>query len=63
MLSPDYGFVIKNCNNCIIKNNTMMTGSKKELIRDYGNNTDCIIADNMGSLADENTKTANPLLN
>ena len=63
VLSPDYGFVIKNCNNCIIKNNTMMTGSKKELIRDYGNNTDCIIADNMGSLADENTKTANPLLN
>lgn len=63
VLSPDYCFVVKDCKNCIIKDNTMMTGSKKELIRDYGNNIDCVIADNIGSLAEENTKTASSLLN
>jgi hypothetical protein len=63
VLSPDYGFIIKQCKNCIIKDNTMMTGAKKELIKDYGNNIDCIISDNPGTLADENTRTASALLN
>ena len=63
VLSPDYGFVIKNCKNCIIKDNTMMTGAKKELIKEYENNLNCIISDNLGTLADENTQTASALLN
>ena len=62
VLSPDYGFIIKNCKDCLIKDNTMMTGAKKELII-ASSNTNCIIDNNIGSLADENTKTASSLLN
>lgn len=62
VLSPDYGFIIKDCKDCIIKDNTMMTGAKKELIQ-ASSNQNCIIDDNIGSLADENTQTASSLLN
>ena len=62
VLSPDYGFIIKDCKDCIIKDNTMMTGAKKELMKVSSNNN-CIIESNIGSLADENTQTASPLLN
>lgn len=63
VISPDYGLIIKECHHCIIKDNTMLSGAKKELIKDYGNNTDCVLSDNIGLLADENARTTNPLLN
>ena len=62
VLSPDYGIIIHSCKNCIIKDNTMMTGAKKELISETSN-IDCIISNNIGSIADENTKTSSSLLN
>lgn len=62
ILSPDYGMIINGCHECIVKNNTLMTAALKDLIIE-GSNTNCIIEDNLGTLADENTTTGSPLLN
>ena len=62
VLSPDFGMIIRNCHECTVKNNTLMTAALKELIRTNGN-TNCIIEDNIGTLADEHTTTGSPLLN
>ena len=48
-VSPDYGVIMRNCENSILKENAMHNGSlKNNLIAE--NNTDCIIADNVGCL-------------
>lgn len=62
VLSPDYGFIIRNCHECIIKDNTMMTGALKELII-AEDNKNCIIRNNIGTLSDENWSTGSELLN
>ena len=62
VLSPDYGIVIENSKGCIIRNNTMMDGARKQLIVAQ-NNTDCLIDDNLGSLADANWQSGSELLN
>ena len=62
ILSPNYGFVIRNCNNCIITNNTMEKGVLKELLV-LENNTNCIIENNIGSITDESYTTGSSLLN
>lgn len=46
---PDYGVIMRNCENSILKENAMHNGSlKNNLIEE--NNTGCIIADNVGCL-------------
>lgn len=62
VLSPDYGMIIRDCRECIVKDNTMMTGALKELIVESGNQNSRI-KNNIGTLADENTSTGSPLLN
>lgn len=62
VLSPDYGMVLQGNKECIIKNNTLMTGALKQLIVEK-NNDSCIISENIGSLANESTSTGSPLLN
>ena len=48
-VSPDYGVIMRNCENSILKENAMHNGSlKNNLIEE--NNTCCIIADNVGCL-------------
>lgn len=48
-ISPDYGVIMRNCENSILKENAMHNGSlKNNLIEE--NNTGCIIADNVGCL-------------
>ena len=48
-VSPDYGVIMRNCENSILKENAMHNGSlKNNLIEE--NNTGCIIADNVGCL-------------
>ena len=61
-LENDYGIVIENSKNCIIRNNTMMDGARKELVV-AKNNMDCLIDDNLGSLADANWQSGSELLN
>lgn len=62
VLSPNYGMIIKGCNGCIIKDNTMMNGALKDLMI-TSDNEDCIISDNIGSLANEKWSTGSELLN
>ena len=62
ILSPNYGFVITNCINCIITNNTMYKSVLKELFI-LDNNKDCIIENNIGSVSDETFTTGSDLLN
>lgn len=62
VLSPEYGMILRNNKECIVKDNTMMTGALKCLIAE-DNNQACLIKDNIGSLADESTSTGSPLLN
>ena len=52
-ISPDYGVIMKNCKNSILRDNAMHNGSLIEnLILE--NNTDCIIDNNIGCLFEEN---------
>ena len=51
-LSPDYSFIITDCRDCVIKDNTMRGGSLKELLILRGDNTECVIRDNIGHLAE-----------
>jgi len=62
ILSPNYGMIIKSCHECIVKDNTMMTGALVDLVIEE-NNSNCVIGDNIGTLANENTTTGSPLLN
>lgn len=62
ILAPNYGMVIKENRECIIKNNTMMTGALEKLII-AEKNENCLIEENIGTLADENTTTDSELLN
>ena len=62
ILSPNYGSVIRNCNNCIISHNTMEKAVLKELFV-LENNTNCIIDNNIGSVGDETYSTGSKLLN
>lgn len=62
VLCPQYGMILRNNKECVIKDNTMMTGALRKLMIDE-NNDSCIIKDNIGTLADENTSTGSPLLN
>lgn len=62
VLSPDFGMMISGCNGCIVKDNTMIKGALKGLVI-TSDNTDCIIEENIGSLADENWSTGSVLLN
>ena len=62
ILSPNYGFVIRKCSNCIISNNTMEKSVLKELLV-LENNTNCIIENNIGSVSDESYTTGSELLN
>lgn len=62
ILAPNYGMVIKENRECIIKNNTMMTGALEKLIIAQ-KNENCLIEENIGTLADENTTTDSELLN
>lgn len=62
VLSPDYGIIIENSKGCIIRNNTMMDGARKQLVVAQ-DNTDCLIDDNLGSLADANWQSGSKLLN
>lgn len=48
-VSPDYGIIIKNCENTIVSNNTMHNGALVENIIEE-NNTSCIIEGNIGCL-------------
>ena len=49
-VSPDFGMIIRNCDNTIVKDNAMRNGSMiNNLITE--NNTDCIIENNIGTTA------------
>ena len=62
ILGPNYGFIIKNSDTCIIKNNTLKEGALKELLV-LCDNKDSIIIDNIGSITDESFSTGSELLN
>ncbi len=62
ILGPNYGFIIKECDSCIIKNNTLKEGALKELFV-LNDNKDSIIEDNIGSITDESFNTGSELLN
>lgn len=62
ILAPSYGIIIRDCHECIVKDNTMMTGALKELIVSE-NNANTKIVCNIGTLANENTTTGSMFLN
>lgn len=63
VLSPDYAFIITDCKDCIVKDNTMARGSLVENVVLRGDNSTCVIEENIGDIADENVSTGSPLLN
>ncbi len=63
VMSPNYAFIIKDCKDCIVKDNTMARGSLVKNLDLRGDNSTCSIENNIGDLADENTSTGSPLLN
>lgn len=62
VLSPDYGILAENCRGCIVKNNTMMNGALKELIIE-NKNENCLIMENVGTLAKQDWSSGSNLLN
>ena len=49
---PDYGVIIKNCDTCILKDNTFFGGSMiANIVAE--NNKDCIIENNIGDIFKE----------
>ena len=51
-VSPDYGMIISNCENTIVKDNAMHNGSLiNNLIEE--NNKNCVIENNIGCLFSE----------
>lgn len=48
--SPDYSFVIENCNECIIKDNTLSNACLVNNFLLKGDNSSCIIKDNVGTI-------------
>lgn len=62
VLSPEIGMIIKKCDSCIIKDNTMMNGAMKKLFIEE-NNESCIIRDNLGNLAVDDWSSGSELLN
>ena len=63
VLSPDRSFIIEGCSECVVKDNTMRRGALVENLDVRGENPRCVIADNVGSLAELDNKTASSLLN
>ncbi len=61
VLTPHYGIIIRENTECIVKNNTMMTGALAELVVEE-NNRNSIIGENIGTLADETTSTGSPFV-
>ncbi len=61
--TPHYGFIIENCADCIIKDNTMARGSLDQNIVLRDNADTCIVECNIGGLAEAQQKTNNSLLN
>lgn len=51
VLSPDYSFIITDCRDCVIKDNTFHNGSLVDNLVLRGDNSSCIIKDNIGSIA------------
>lgn len=49
--SPDYGIIVENCHDCIVKENVMNWGYLKEDLL-LSENRDCIIRDNIGNKAE-----------
>ena len=47
-VSPDYGFIITDCVDCVVKDNTLSKGYLKEMLILRGDNSSCIIKDNIG---------------
>ena len=62
ILSPNFGIVASECHECIVKDNTMMNGALMELVVEQ-NNKNCLIENNLGTLADADTTTGSDLLN
>ena len=62
IISPEFGIIIRDCHECIVKDNAMMTAALKKLIvSEHNINTE--ISGNVGTIADEDTSTGSPLLN
>ena len=51
VLSPDYSFIITDCTDCVIKDNTFHNGALKDNMVLRGDNSSCIIKDNVGCLS------------
>lgn len=47
--SPDYAIVVKNCSNCIVRDNVWNRGAIVGGIVSIGENTDCVLEGNIGS--------------
>lgn len=52
VLSPDRGCIIENCRECVIRDNVMQRGALVANLDVRGENPQCLIADNVGSLAE-----------
>ncbi len=63
VFSPHYSFIITDCADCIVKDNTMARGALDELVILRGDNSKCIIEENIGHMAEQQQKTASSLLN
>ena len=63
VLSPNYSFIITDCKDCVVKDNTMARGSLVENVVLRGDNSTCVIKNNIGELANEDTNTGSDLLN
>lgn len=51
MFTPDRSFIIEDCADCVIKDNTMARGSLVKNMDLRGDNSTCVIKDNIGNLA------------
>lgn len=52
--SPNYAFVIENCKECIIRENAYHHGVLRDFMLQLGDNSTCLISDNVGSPVREN---------
>lgn len=50
VVTPDYGFIVTDCTECIIKDNALASASLVENMVLNGDNSTCIIRDNIGTI-------------
>ena len=53
-MTPAYSLVITDCRHCILRDNVLDEGALKAQLVEHGDNSTCVITENIGSIRNTN---------